>query len=98
MTHPLIAKGGLKLVDHRLVWWLLAHQEVDAKGVATGRLAAGWREQALVDLAIPHRVIWAAATRLKAAGILESAKYERAARLLPAAFDLREPARESIAA
>lgn len=87
MGEPLYARK-LHALDHRLLWWLLAHQEV-ADGVPTGIVrteGASWRVQAQADLKTHRPKLWAAIQRLRAAGVIESAPYSREVRIMPEAF------------
>lgn len=83
---PLYEKP-LRLHDHRLLWWLLANQSKDERGIPTGLVAGGWRERALKDLGIQRPQLWLAEGRLKKAGVIEAEKNQRSLRINGSAFE-----------
>ncbi len=87
-AHVLYEKHNLRLVDHKLIWWMLLHQEHDARGVPTGILPAGWRLRAMADVGVLQTHFYQAQVRLKRAGILSVPSYKREARICGEAFVL----------
>lgn len=85
MADPLYSKP-LRALDHRLIWWLLAHQSRD-KGSPTGVVKSGWRTLALRDLKTHHRLLWESVKRLRAAGVIRSEPYQRNLRIDGSAFE-----------
>lgn len=83
-----LCSNELRLLDHRLLWWMLAHQEKSAEGVATGVVPAGWRSAAARELEVSDVAMWKSQVRLKRAGIIELAPYQRSARIRGEAFSL----------
>ncbi len=80
---PILSRT-LRSADHRLVWWLLANQTETGSGV----VSEGWRRKAATDLSLPDSQIFRSQDRLKKAGVIECAKWEREVRISPNAFNL----------
>lgn len=78
----------LTLVDHRLLWWLLARQRRTHHGVGTGTVPAGWRTRARKELHYAKVTIHKSQQRLKAAGLITCARFERNVRINGDAFKL----------
>lgn len=70
MTDPLYNRD-LGQRAHRLLWWLLANQERDAKGIPTGLVSDGWRERACTELSLARNHVWKAQSELEQAGVIE---------------------------
>lgn len=68
---------------HRLIWWLLAHQErtqptdEHPQGIPTGVVDKGWREQACSDMGISVVALWKIEKQLKQARVIICPKHAR---------------------
>ncbi len=69
---PLWQQKQLLRIDHRLIWWFLAHMRDD------GMVSHGWRQRAMLDLRIPNSTLFESQVRLKAIGAIRFHKYQRA--------------------
>ena len=76
MTEPLYNKK-LGELGHRLLWWMLAHQEKDAEGTPTGKVGAGWRLLAEKELKTHRPRLWAAEKKLLSAGVITKVPYSK---------------------
>lgn len=77
----------LRLLDHRLLWWLLAHQVRDHRGRATGTVREGWRAKAMHELRVDKAGLWRAQQRLRSQGVIDCRPRQRNLRILGAAFE-----------
>ncbi len=69
MTEP-IHNLDLGQRAHRLLWWLLANQGRDKKGIPNGIVADNWRERAAKELGLPRNGVWKAQCELRDAGVI----------------------------
>lgn len=76
----------LRLLDHRLLWWLLAHQVRDHRGRATGTVREGWRAKAMRELRVDKAGLWRAQQRLRTSGVIACKPRQRNLRILGEAF------------
>lgn len=81
----------LRALDHRLVWWMLAHQARGRGGAPTGTVAHGWRARAMKEFGVSKHVLYLSQQRLKKAGIIEATPYQRNVRIRGEAFETKEP-------
>ncbi len=71
-----------------MLFWLLAQQGRDAKGIPNGEVAPGWRERVAVEMSLPPSQVWRSLNRLKIAGVLVHTAWDKAVRISPDAFNL----------
>lgn len=95
MRQHVLWSAALRPVDHRLLWWLLAHQAYTksrGKLIPTGVVHSGWRKAAEEELGVSDVAIWKAQTRLKRAGIIEARLYARTLTIRGEVFEQAIPA------
>lgn len=85
--NPALISDRMPKLSHRLLWWLLAHQAKDARGVPTGRVEEGWRAAAMEELKIGDVNLWRATRWLVGAGIVECPKWSKALVIRGEAFN-----------
>ncbi len=85
--NPALYSDELPRGAHRLLWWLLAHQEKDDRGIATGIVPSGWRDKAIKELSTSRVSLWRMQSRLRDAKIIEFHPRAREVRILGEAFN-----------